>query len=174
VYDAGSRGGGRPHVGMRGGGAGLGFDQSDSQGRHMTRMPLCLIPLMCVLLCRIVVVVMVRSRGFVHMATTTARVVSTDVPLYNEDPEAMARGQMRPRRQDLNWQAVGLLVQGTHSLQAWGGERRSVPAGRNGRLGAGFGIRRSPWCVACLGCRVREALWGGTRADPCLMVVSVS
>jgi hypothetical protein len=36
------------------------------------------------------------------------KVVQTDVPMYNEDPEAVARGQMRPRAVDLTWDKVRL------------------------------------------------------------------
>jgi len=39
-------------------------------------------------------------------AATAARVTATDRPTYNEDPEAMARGQMRPRPEGLNWERV--------------------------------------------------------------------
>lgn len=39
-------------------------------------------------------------------AATAARVTATDRPTYNEDPEAMARGQMRPRPEDLGWEQV--------------------------------------------------------------------
>ncbi|TFJ86361.1 hypothetical protein NSK_002569 [Nannochloropsis salina CCMP1776] len=39
-------------------------------------------------------------------AATAARVTATDRPTYNEDPEAMARGQMRPRPEDLGWERV--------------------------------------------------------------------
>lgn len=34
------------------------------------------------------------------------RIIATDRPTYNEDPEAMARGQMRPRDKDRNWARV--------------------------------------------------------------------
>ena len=34
------------------------------------------------------------------------RIIATDRPTYNEDPEAMARGQMRPREKERNWERV--------------------------------------------------------------------
>lgn len=52
----------------------------------------------------------VSSRGVVRMMTPPSvaeqKVVQTDVPMYNEDPEAVARGQMRPRAVDLTWDKV--------------------------------------------------------------------
>jgi len=39
-------------------------------------------------------------------ATRVTRVVSTDIPLFNEDPEAVARGQMRPRAVEYTWSKI--------------------------------------------------------------------
>lgn len=66
--------------------------------------------------CRICVVFRsvgrVSSRGVARMMTPPSvaeqKVVQTDVPMYNEDPEAVARGQMRPRAVDLTWDKVCL------------------------------------------------------------------
>lgn len=49
---------------------------------------------------------------------TAARVTSTDRPTYNEDPEAMARGQMRPRALDLTWDKVKADMQARFGLSA--------------------------------------------------------